>query len=139
MSEMEMVAKEVAEQDFARYIEYWDIFNEFDDEDKEDKASFKEQRSKVIREIRRGHATVDDKGEVDFTLHHPSGDLTSLHFQVPTGLAFYGMDKHKEQKFTHKVGSILNAMTGQPEATFKNMDGRDFKFCQGMALLFLGG
>ena len=134
----EKVDKEVAELEFARFAEVWDIDDDTGAMSQEDKESFNQQKGRILREIMRGNATVEDDGNITYRLQHPKGDTTSVTFKIPKGSAYISMDQHKERQNMHKLCSFMGEMTGQAPRLFSQMDGRDMKFCMGVAALFLG-
>lgn len=129
---------EVAENEFDRFVEEWDIDGNIDAMSGEDRDSFKQQKDRIVRQILQGNATVDEHGNIAYILRHPKGELTDLSFNVPDGAAYMAMDQYKERQSVHKLNAFMGAMTKQPPRLFSSMDGRDIKFCMGVTLLFLG-
>ena len=134
----EKMPLEVAEAEFARFAQIWDIDVNTDNMSGEDKESFNQQRGRIVNQIMAGHATVDEAGDIRYKLKYPEGSVTELHFRVPKGDAYMAMDKFKDRQNIHKTNAFLGAMTKQPPQLFSNMDARDVKFCQGVVVLFLG-
>ena len=128
----------VAEAEFERFVEEWDIDGNIDAMSGETREDFEQQKSRIVRQILLGNAAVDEKGNVIYTLRHPQGSLTEIKFNVPNGAAYIAMDKYKERQGMHKMYAFMGEATNQPPALFSNMDGRDIKFCMGVTLLFLG-
>ena len=135
---MEKIALEVAEAEFAKFIDEWDIDANVDAMSGEDRESFEQQQSRIVRQIVKGAAVIDADGSITYTLKHPKGSTTEVVFRVPGGDAYMAMDKFKERQSMHKLYAFMGVMTKLPPAIFGNMDGRDIKFCQGVTLLFLG-
>ena len=129
---------EVAEKEFDRFVQEWDIDGSIDTMSGEDREAFKAQKDRIVRQILEGNATVDEHGNIAYTLRHPQGSLTELKFNVPNGAAYMAMDRYKERQGMHKLYAFMGESTSQPPALFSNMDGRDIKFCMGVTLLFLG-
>ena len=137
--ETEKITLEVAEAEFDQFAMTWDILTNKTRMSAEDRDSFEAQKGRIVDEIMAGGAVVDEGGStITYTLKHPSGDLKDLCFSVPKGNAYMAMDKHKERQGIHKMYEFMGAMTKQPPRLFANMDARDVKFAQGVALLFLG-
>jgi len=133
----EKVAREVAEKEFERFAKAWDIDVNVEGMANADRDSFNAQKDRIVSKIMSGAATVGDKGEISYDLQHPGEGVQTLVFQVPNGAAYMAMDRHKDRESMHKLYEFLGAMTKQPPKFFANMDARDVKFCQGVAVLFL--
>lgn len=135
------VAKEVAEQEFARFASTWDIFTDEESMSQEDKDTFRPLKEKIVRAISRGAAVVSDDGkQIIYTPQHMAqgGDVSPITFNIPKGAAYIGMDSFKDRQSMHKLYSFMSEMTARPAKFFANMDGRDCKFCQAVTALFLG-
>lgn len=131
-----VVAEEVAQEDFERLVELWDINTEGMDED--DTKSFDKLQRTMVKAICKGAARVTEEATVEYDIQYPTeGALTSLTFKVPKGNAFVGMDRFKDRQNIAKFNSFMGAMTGKAPAVFNGMDGRDVKFCQAVTLLFM--
>jgi len=115
----------------------WCIDDNIEHMGPEDKESFTQQKARVVNQIIRGNAAIQENGDIIFSLQAPSGSVTALTFTIPKGRAFMSMDSYKERQGMHKMASFMGSMTGQPPKFFSNMDGRDYKFCMGIATLFL--
>lgn len=136
---MEKVAKEVAEQEFQRFADSFEIDTNVDAMPADDAASFKSQRDRIVAQIVKGRATVGDGGNIIFRARRAAdNEEIELTFRVPTGDAYIRMDNHKDRESVHKMFSFLGSMTGQPPKLFSALDGRDTRFCMGIASLFLG-
>ena len=133
----EKVAREAAEQEFARFADAWDIDVNTDLMPGEDKESFMQQKGRIVHQIISGSATIDEDGDIHYTLKYPKGETTELHFRVPTGAAYMSMDNFKDRQNINKIYAFIGSMTKQAPKLFANMDARDVKVCQGVAILFL--
>lgn len=133
------VALEVAEADFNRFLNAWDIDGNIENMNSDDRDSFKEQKNRILSAISRGFATVDEEGDVHYILRYPDpkNDDNAFHFRVPKGDSNLAMDKHKPDQTQHKSFEVLGKMVKKHPNVFSKMDGRDLKFCQGVACLFL--
>lgn len=134
---MEKIERAAAEQEFERFANIWDIDSDMGHMDGEDKESFNQQKSRIVRAIRGGHVAIDESGSLCYTLKHPKGDTPEITFNVPTGDAYVSMDGYKDRQGIHKLNAFLGSMTGQPPKFFARMDARDIKFCQAVVILFL--
>ena len=135
---MDTIPQEVAEVEFARFIDEWDIDANVDVMSGEDRESFEQHQGRIIKQVVNGSAVIDENGNITYILKHPKGSTTEVVFRVPGGDAYMAMDKFKDRQSIHKLYAFMGVMTKLPPAIFSNMDGRDIKFCQGIALLFLG-
>jgi hypothetical protein len=133
----EKISRDVAEVEFERFTRAWDIDVNTDNMSGEDKESFDQQKGRIVTQIIAGHATVDETGDIHYTLKYPRGDTATLHFRVPRGTAYTSMDSFKDRQNIGKINAFMGAMTKQAPKFFSNMDGRDVKFCYGVAILFL--
>jgi hypothetical protein len=131
------VAREVAEAEFERFTQYWDIHTDSEAMTVESREDFDIKRANIIRLIRSGDVTIDEKGKLTYRLIFSEIAVPELCFAVPTGAAYVSFDRYKDRQNMAKTFEMLGAMTGQPPKTFSNLDGRDVKFCMGMLALFM--
>lgn len=126
------IEKEVAQTEFERWAAAWRI--EIDDSElsEDDKESFNEQRSKVVKAIQRGYLTVSEDGS-ELVLSTDKGDVT---FKEPTGAAYLAMDQHKNKNMASSFG-FMGAMTGNPAKFWSSVRGADLKIAQAVTALFL--
>lgn len=129
---------ETAQREFARFVDEWDIDDNVDSMSGEDRESFEQIQNRIISQVVKGTAVIDEEGNITYTLKYPKGSTTSIVFKVPGGDAYIAMDKFKDRQSMHKLNAFMGVMTKLPPAIFGNMDGRDIKFCQGVTSLFLG-
>lgn len=136
----EIVSKEVAREEFKRFAKEFDIDTDFENMSEEDSKTFEDQSKKILKAIMGGHAVIDEEGNIIYTLKRPrkSSSFKEIKFTVPMGNVFTEMDNHKEHKQMHKLNNAMSVMTGNPPVMFANMNSIDVKFCQAVAVLFLG-
>ena len=134
----ERVAPEVAQMEFDRFAREWDIDSDLGAMSLEDKASFESQKNRIIKEICAGQATIDDDGNVSYTLKHPKegSALVELIFKVTRGNKAV-MDQYKERELMHKTMAYIGTLVGQPPKVMFGLDPRDQKFGEAIAVLFL--
>jgi hypothetical protein len=132
------IPRDMAEAEFERFAEYWDIDTDVDSMSPEDKDSFEGQKSRIIRAVMSGRAVVESTGELTYTLREAVGNHEKITFKMPKGEAFIEMDKHKERQSMHKVATLVSKMTGVHSSLLSRFNGNDMKFCLGFAGLFLG-
>lgn len=131
-----LVAVEVAEHEFARFMESMDLDANTSRMDAEDLKEFEALKYKVVRSIMRGHLTVDDKGQPVFTPQ--LGETGPITFYEPTGATFVAADGKKKGHDFEKMLAIMGNMTRTNPGVFSKLVGRDFKVCQALVQLFLG-
>ena len=132
------LAPEVAEAEFNRFVKIWDIDDSAGSMSVEDKATFDSQKNRIIKELCRGNAVLDEEGRFKYTLQHPrkDGALTDITFDISRGNKAV-MDGFKERETMKKTAAYIGSLIGQPLNTFLNMDPRDQKFAEALVVLFL--
>ena len=135
----EKIAQEVAEVEFERFAEIWDIDSDVGVMSLEDKAAFNAYKSRVVKEIRMGVAAIREDGKVLYNLKYPreGGALEALTFDVTRSNKTI-MDGFKEREQTKRAAAYVGTLTGQPVKTILGLDPRDQKFGEAVAVLFLG-
>lgn len=132
------VARDVAEDEFARWATSLGLEHKFD-EDFADPVSLKTlraHRNAVVRAIVYGHAVVNESGDLLFTPQF-SPHKEALKFRRPKGSDYKLMDKHSGG--TERTLALLCSVTGQNDIVFDQMDfAYDGDFCNSVAALFLG-
>jgi hypothetical protein len=129
----EVIAAEVAEDEFARFVETMDLDVDPAGWDDEDKKSFVDAKRKIINAMMRGQLVIDDKGQPVFT--PVSGE--PITFYEPKGSTFMAMDQKKKGHDTAKMFVMMADMTRQNAGRFSSMAGRDIKVCMAIMGLFL--
>jgi len=129
------IIKEMAEQEFDRFIEAMDIEADPLEMDDEDKEQFKKQKSLVVARIMAGNVIIDDVGQPVYTVH---GDGEPITFYEPTGASLMAMDRKKKAEDIGKLYATMADMTKQPIKRFAGMKYRDLKVCIAITSLFLG-
>lgn len=134
---MSKVAKEVAEAEFARFVESNDLLVGTENMDKEDRDSLDEQRTRIVHAIETGAMVINEDGEPVFTPQR-SKDAQALTFHEPTGASLMAMDRKKKNEDVGKLYATMGDMTRTDAKTFANMRMADLKVCIAVASLFLG-
>ena len=131
-----MIAKEVAENEFARFVELMDLDLEPDGMDADDAKSLDGFRRVILRSIQRGDLTVTDIGEMVFT---PTvGESIPITFGEPTGASLMASDNSRTGKNVAKMFAVMADLTGCSATKFAQMRQRDLKVCQAITSIFLG-
>lgn len=131
------IAKEVAEQEFDRFVEAMDLDVDPVDMDEEDKKGYHQQRDRVIAAIQAGTLTINDNGEPVFTPQRTK-DAEPLTFHEPTGASLMAMDRKKKTEDVGKMYAVMAEITKSHPSTFAKMKMADLKVCQAVTTLFLG-
>ncbi|MCK5236211.1 MAG: hypothetical protein KAR06_04420 [Deltaproteobacteria bacterium] len=137
MSE-DKIALEVAEAEFDRFTEIWDIEPDLSGFSAEEHDSFGAHKSRIVKEIRNGNAVIDDEGRVVYTLKYSkeNSPLTELVFDVSRASKAV-MDQFKDRQAIRKTEAYIGSLVGQPPKTIHALDPRDQKFGEAVMLLFL--
>jgi CHASE1-domain containing sensor protein len=134
-----VVATEVAEQEFARFLEAMDLAEKCDAKglDVEDAKSLTDVKRTIISAMERGNLVVDDKGQPVYT--PKAGDNRNpITFHEPTGADLMAIDQAKKSEDMKRAFQLLGAVTGETPARFAKMLNRDIVVCQAIFALFLG-
>lgn len=134
---MNLVAKEVAEEEFDRFLEANDILADTENMDKEDRDSLNEQRARIVHAIEVGAMVISEDGEPVFTPRRTK-DVPALTFHEPTGASLMAMDRKKKNEDVGKLYATMGDMTRTDAKTFSKMKMADLKVCIAVTTLFLG-
>ncbi len=129
------VAREVAEQEFARFVELMDLDVEPEKMDAEDRQAFEKERGRFVDAVMAGTLVVNERGEPVFNPESGGGPVT---FHEPTGAALMAMDAKREGAKVAKQMAVLAAVTGRNQELFSKMPNRDLRVCNAIINLFLG-
>lgn len=129
------VAREVAEQEFARWADAMDLVAKMDPDklDQADKKSLAETRDIILNAIERGQLVVDDAGE--FVFSPSTGE--PITFYEPTGASLMAADTAASGKDVQKTLRVLADFTRQTVQRYATMKNRDLRVCQAIMVLFL--
>jgi len=131
----DVVAAEVADQEFERFVEAMDLDLDESEMNEADLSSFLDNKRKLTRAMRRGLLTVDEKGQLVYTPQ--LGNQEPLTFHEPTGASVIAMDNKKAGRDVAKMYATMADMTHTNEARFSRMEWRDLKVCVAITTLFL--
>jgi len=129
------VAKDVANEEFGRFVEEMDLDVDPEGMDDDDKATLTVAKRRFVRAVRRGTLSVNSKGEP--VMRTSTG--RDLVFGEPEGSAYMAQDGKKAGHDIAKSYAVLANMTGAGESTFKRLQNREVKLCLAILALFLGG
>lgn len=132
-----IASNDVAEADFARFVDLMDLDVDPDGMDDEDKMSFQDAKRKIIRAIKAGSLVVTEAGEPRYTTTAPGSEGKVILFAEPDGAAIAAMDSKKRGHDVGKMFACMAAITKQSPTLFGKMKNRDIKICQAILALFL--
>jgi hypothetical protein len=132
------VALEQAEQEFDVFCEAWNIDNEYETMTEDDQTGFLRLRRSILRDIRKGKATVSEDGvKINLTLLKSVGDLTDVTIKIPEGVSYLDADKYKPGQGIHRLHAFISAASGLNPKILSRMSAVDVKFLHNVATLFL--
>lgn len=129
------VAKEVAEQEFERFLKTMELDIDVKGLDDEDRTAFFEAKTRIVNAICVGTLVVNDAGCPVFT---DSDGGTPITFLEPTGAALMATDTKKQGHDVGKMFRFMAETTGESPERFAKMRNRDVKICMAIASLFFG-
>jgi hypothetical protein len=129
------VAADVAEAEFARFVESMDLDVDTSRMNDEDRQSFEQQKTRIVRAMMDGRVVINERGEPVF--YPTSGKPSELVFHEPEGAALMAMDNRKKGHDVSKMFAVMAEQTKVPSAVFASMPMRDLKIVQAIATLFL--
>ena len=131
-----IVAADVAESEFVRFVDSMDLDINTDGMDDDEKKDLSLHKGRFISAIINGSLVINDEGEPVFTPQR--GEHDALTFHEPTGAALMAMDRKKQSEEIGKMYVVAAAMTKTHSKTFSNMKIADLKVCMAITTIFLG-
>lgn len=133
------ITREVAEVEFDRFADTWDLDTDVAAMLDEDRDSFNPLKQRLVRKIMQGRLTVNEDGsELTYTLSQAIGEVAQMTAKIPTGGAILQFDKHKDRHNVAKLNAFMGSMCSCAPALFgQTMLGTDLKVMQAIATLFL--
>jgi hypothetical protein len=134
----ELIALEVAEQEFDRFAEDMDLDLDVSKMDEDDKTAFEKQKRRILRAIQKGSLVINDDGEAVYTPSHPrSGYTEPLTFHERTGASLMAMDGKKKGHDVAKTYAVLADMCKVHQRVFAGLVGTDVKTCEALFALLM--
>lgn len=128
---MSVVAKAVAEEEFKRLLEHWEI-----EAPTEDDGAFDALKTRIVSEICKGRLSITDDGLVKYSLVKPIGDTTELELN-PDKMRMHYADQFKDHQQVQKLMAIIGSMCGVPPRLLNNTGLIDGKVLRALGALFL--
>ena len=136
------VSTDQAESEFEALSEAWDLFTDEEDMTPDDLEGFLIQKSRIVQRIKQGRATADLENEtLTLNLRKEVDGISKVTFREPLGAAWSKLGDGASRKNANsilQVNKFLTEATDVPMSAFPKMKGSDYKFCNAVALLFLG-
>jgi hypothetical protein len=135
-----VVARGVAEEEFERFIS-GNGLSVPEKMDAKDRRSFEESKRRIVEAIMSGSVVIDENDGDVVAVFTPavSKDKTPLVFREPEGHAFMAMDSESPDHNVRKGHAFLASLTQQDKSRFSKLKARDWKVCDALGGLFLGG
>jgi len=131
------VAKEVAEDEFNRFLDVMEIDADSSNMNDEDRQSFEQQKSRVVNAIMYGDMVINESGEPVYTPSR-SENKDAITFHEPTGASLMAMDMKKKTQDVSKMFATMADFTATPVKVFAKMKIKDLNVCLAVTTLFLG-
>jgi len=134
----DLVSKEVAVDEFERFLEAMDIDGDVEYMDDEDSANFRKAKGRIIRAIVAGSVMINEEGEAVFTAQNEKSRLeTPLTFHERTGASLMASDGKKQNQQVAKTYAMMADMCKTSPKTFANLVGSDIKICEALFALLM--
>jgi hypothetical protein len=133
----EKITKEVADQEFDRWVEAMGLARKLDPStlNDEDKKSLADSKKVLIGAMLDGNLLVNDNGELVFQPKFGEGE--PITFYEPTGASLMASDAVKMGAVVQKQFKVLADMTKTSVARFSSMKNRDLSVCLAISAFFL--
>ena len=131
-----MISKEIAEQEFSRWVDGMglELFENLMDND--DIKDFTVQKARILKAIEKGALIVSDKNEFVYTPQR-SEDAQPITFYEATGAALTSMDLKKKDRDMGKMFNAMASITQTVPKIFNDMKMPDLQVCIAITTLFL--
>jgi len=136
----QVVPTDIAEQEFERFCEAWDIFTDTSRMSLDDAQDFERMRVDLIVYIEDQRIEVlEDASKLRINLKFSDKITSSDHLELDVSrLDMIVTDRHAGEKGAHKMGAIIAEGCEVPERHYSKVDPRDKKIFQKVVNLFLG-
>jgi hypothetical protein len=129
------VAKEVAQDEIARWMSSMCLRFDTESMDAEDRTGHENSLETLTNAVMDGNLVLNEKSEFVYSpLNSEGGDII---FHEPTGASLMAMDQHKKNHDVGKGFATMCEMTRQNMQRYSKMGMRDLRVCQTLTMLFL--
>lgn len=134
----DVIAKEVALQEFDRFVDEMDLDVDESLMDSEDLTAFNKQKNRIIRVLQRGNLVINDSGEAVLTPSNKSSSTSDpITFHEATGASVMAMDGKKKNHDVSKTYAIMAGMCKVHPNVFSGLAGSDYKVAQAIFTLLM--
>lgn len=132
------VARDMAEQEFDRFVDSMDLDLDTAGLDVEDLTAFTKQKNRIIRQVERGALVINDNGEAVYTPQNKGSKHTdAITFHERTGASLMAMDGKKKGHDVAKTYAVLADMCKVHANVFAGLVGTDVKVCEALFALLM--
>ena len=129
----DVVALEVAAQEFERFTEAMDLDLDTSLMDAEDLTAFNKQKNRILRAVQRGFLVFNDNGEAVYTPQNArTKNKDAITFHERTGASLRAMDGKKKGHDVAKTYAVLADMCKVHPSVFAGLAGSDGKVCEAL-------
>lgn len=132
-----ILAREVAEQQFYKFCDDFDIDRNTEKMKPEDAEGFNEQKEILIAAFMDGRLELNDASEPVYKPKRP-GFPNPLTFHEPSNADLMAMDRKKSGEDVGKMVAMMDAVTKSLPGTCSKLKGPDRKVAQAIMVLFMG-
>lgn len=132
------ISRDVAEAEFQRFLDCMRLNFTTEGLDAEDRTQVELHKKRFVNAVMDGRLVVDQKGIPTYT-PRDSADKDPITFPQPKGGDFMQADLHKKNHDITKGMAIMAAATHQPLERYRDMEWSDFRVCQAISGLYMGG
>ena len=129
----DLIAHDVAVDEFERMADYFDIETDIEDMTDEDRSAFEELQKKVVKAIQKGYLFVTEAGEAQ--LNTKCGK--AITFKEFGTAEIKSADRYKDKESISRLVGILASIAGEEPRVLHKLKGRDYKLLIVLGSLFL--
>ena len=131
-----VVAPEMAEKEFDRFVDEMDLDVDTSIMDEEDRTSFDKQKRRIIKAMCNGSLIINENGEAVYAPQRSNMEKV-ITFHERTGASMMAMDNKKKNHDIAKTYAVMANMTNEHPGTFAKLKGTDIKVCEALYALLM--
>ena len=134
-----LIDKETANTEFDNWLESWELDNEINEMNEEDKNGFEKQKWIITKAIRKKRLHFDTDDTMNYTFSHFSEQQAGKEIKIKRGKgrSIMAMDGYKEGQNVKKTYAIIAEMSGKTVGFFAGLDYKDIEVLQAIVTIFL--
>lgn len=136
MTKENVVAPEMAEAEFDRFVEAMDLDLDTAFMDDEDRTAFNKQKSRILKAMINGSLIINENGEAVYAPQR-SGVEKAITFHERTGASLMAMDGKKKNHNVAMTYAVMADITREHPGTFAKLKGSDIKICEALFALLM--